>query len=115
VIDGDAQALPVGVLRCSACGALDPGPRELCPACLRPALAPSEVPGTGRLVSWTVIRRAPSRFRAEAPYAVCVVDLDAGLRVTGRLADHATEPRPGDTVRAIGIAEGYATFESAGP
>lgn len=108
-------ALPVGVLRCSACGALDPGPRELCPACLRPSLQPWEVPGTGRLLSWTVVRRAPTRFRAEAPYAVCVVDLDAGLRVTGRLADRTEEPRPGDAVRAVAVGGGYATFGSAAP
>ena len=108
-----SAALPVGVLRCSACGALDPGPRELCPACLCPALQPWEVPGTGRLLSWTVVRRAPTRFRAEAPYAVCVVDLDAGLRVTGRLADHAAEPRPGDAVRAVAAGECYTVFGSA--
>ena len=110
----DAAPFPVGVLRCSACGALDPGPRELCPACLRPALEPAEVPGAGRLVSWTVVGRAPTRFRAEAPYAVCVVDLHAGLRVTGRLADHAADPRPGDAVRAVGLGEGYAIFGGAG-
>ena len=71
------------------------------------------MPGTGRLVSWTVVRRAPTRFRAEAPYAVCVVDLQAGLRVTGRLADHAAEPRPGDAVRAVALGQGYAVFEGA--
>ncbi|OZB13252.1 MAG: hypothetical protein B7X58_09875, partial [Marinobacter sp. 34-60-7] len=28
------------------------------------------VAGTGRLVSWTVIRRAPTRFKGQAPYVV---------------------------------------------
>jgi len=105
--------VPVRVLRCAACGALDPGPRELCPACLKPALEAVELPGRGRLVSWTLIRRAPTRFRAEAPYAVCVVELEGGLRVTGRLADPATDPQPGAAVRAIGACEGYSLFGSA--
>ncbi len=107
--------MQVTVLRCGACGALDPGPRELCTACLSDALAPAEVPGTGRLMSWTMIRRAPTRFRGEQPYAVCVVDLDAGLRVTGRLADPEADPTPGASVRAVGAGEGYVTFRSGTP
>jgi uncharacterized OB-fold protein len=103
----------IPVLRCTGCGALDPGPREICAACLSASLEPVEVPGEGRLVSWTMIRRAPTRFRPEAPYAVCVVELDAGdLRVTGRLSDPATDPAPGARLRAISRVDGYSLFES---
>jgi uncharacterized OB-fold protein len=63
-------------------------------------------------MSWTMIRRAPTRFRADQPYAVCVVDLDAGLRVTGRLADPEAAPVPGARVEAIGAGEGYILFRS---
>jgi len=106
-----APATTVPALRCAACGSLDPGPRELCPACLSPALALVELPGEGRLVAWTMIRRAPTRFRAEAPYAVCVVDLDAGVRVTGRLAGATDAQEPGTAVRAVARGEGYSVFE----
>jgi len=75
----------VDVLKCSACGALDAGPREICPACHAPALQPGKVAGSGALLSWTVIRRPPAAFRAEGTYAVAVVELDAGVKVTGRL------------------------------
>ena len=75
----------VQILRCQRCGTLDAGPRLLCPQCHAAALLPQEVEGKGTLLSWTVIRRAPARLKALGPYAVCVVDLDAGVRVTGRL------------------------------
>ena len=108
-----SQSIDVEVLRCGDCGALDPGPREVCPRCFRRALAPLAVPGTGRLVSWTMVRRAPTRFRGEAPYAVAAIELDAGVRVTGRLADASDAIAPGARVEAIGSGNGYAIFRSA--
>jgi hypothetical protein len=41
--------------------------------------------GGGRLISWTVIRVAPQRYAAEAPYTVGLVELDEGLRLTARI------------------------------
>ncbi|MBN9267759.1 MAG: hypothetical protein BGN89_12635 [Alphaproteobacteria bacterium 64-6] len=76
--------MPIKVLRCEACGALDPGPRDLCVACQSDKLVPADVPGKGTLVSWTTIRRAPTRFRGQAPYVVAVVKLVSGLLITGR-------------------------------
>jgi len=102
----------VQVLRCESCGALDPGPREVCPRCFRRSLAPVAVPGTGRLLSWTMVRRAPTRFRGEAPYAVASVELDAGVRVTGRLENAEDETAPGARVEASGSGSGYAIFRS---
>ena len=64
---------------------IDPGPRVLCPRCHRRTLAAHRVPGRGRLVSWTVIRRPPAEFAADGAYAVAVAALDAGVLVTGRL------------------------------
>src|SRR5262245_21196482 len=42
--------------------------------------------GQGRLVSWTVIRIAPARYAAEAPYAVGLLELDEGPRITARVS-----------------------------
>ena len=55
----DTKPLDVPVLRCTECGTLDSGPRDLCPRCFG-ALAPHTVPGTGSIVSWTMIRRPPT-------------------------------------------------------
>ncbi len=89
-------------LRCEGCGTLAVVPRRLCGACHGAGLAAVEVPGTGRLASWTIIRRPPLRFQAHAPYAVCVVDLDCGLRATGRLVAFEADPAPGARVRCVG-------------
>jgi uncharacterized OB-fold protein len=80
----------VDVLRCGACGTFDPGPRELCANCASDALVSHHVPGRGTLVSWTVIRRPPAKFKAEGAFAVAVVDLDAGVRITARLIEGET-------------------------
>jgi uncharacterized OB-fold protein len=92
----------VEILRCTRCGTLDAGPRILCTKCHSKALEPHQVDGTGTLVSWTVIRRAPTKLKGLAPYAVCVVDLTAGVRVTGRLQSLESVTQPG--AKAVCVA-----------
>lgn len=100
----------IDVLRCGECGTLDPGPREFCAACASPDLRPARVSGRGRLVSSTVIRRPAAAFRAEGAFEVAVVDLDAGVRVTARLAPGA-EIEPGERVDIVGERNGVAYFD----
>lgn len=105
-----SAAIELAMLRCAACGRLDTAPREVCAACLGTRLEPARVPGTGRLATWTTIRRAPARFREDAPYDIAVVDLDAGLRVTGRLAADSAAPTAGARVEAIDSDRPYPLF-----
>lgn len=68
-----------------------------CPACGGDGGTPVALSGRGRLVSWTTIRVAPERYAAEAPYAVGVLELEEGLRVTARLAgdpEHLSAGQP---------------------
>ncbi|MDE2581692.1 MAG: OB-fold domain-containing protein [Rhodospirillales bacterium] len=97
--DPSVPTLPM--LRCAGCGHLDTPAHTVCRACLSADLRPVGIPATGRIVSFTTIRRAPSRFRDQAPYHVAVVDLDAGPRVTGRLAATSPAPALGARVRAL--------------
>jgi uncharacterized OB-fold protein len=97
----DASATTVAVMRCSACGTLDPGPRDLCPKC-HARLTSAEVAGAGTLVSWTLIRRPPAAFKEDGQYAVAIVRLDVGVQVTGRLAESDARAVPGARVRATG-------------
>ncbi len=98
---GDSAAVAAAVLRCGACGALAAPPRQLCPRCHRAALVAGEAPGVGTLLSWTVIRRPPLAQRERGAYAVCVVDLDCGIRATGRLSGLEESPEPGARVRCV--------------
>jgi uncharacterized OB-fold protein len=110
-MSADEQA--IDVLKCGKCGALDAGPREICPSCHEAALEPHSVAGGGALVSWTMIRRPPSAFRAEGQYAVAVVNLDAGIKVTGRLDAPDEKCGPGSRVRAIEKKNGVPVFSRA--
>ena len=107
----DTTGEAISILVCPACGMLDPGPREFCPACQHSGLIAKSVEGFGELVSWTMIRRPPTAFKEEGEYAVAVVALDAGVQVTGRLAhDHGDEPVPGTRVAAVAKKDGIAVF-----
>ena len=105
------EPIAVTVLSCSACGALDPGPRDLCAVCGRPEFAEKDVAGEGKLVSWTTIRRAPTRFSAQAPYMIAVVDLAAGVRLTGRLRGPIENLQLGVTVLAVERENATYVFE----
>ena len=107
-----SAAAPIAVLRCADCGRVDSPGRAVCAGCLSTRLEPDRVAGSGRLATWTTIRRAPTRFRDEAPYEVAVVDLDAGLRVTGRLATGAS-PEVGVRVLALPSETPYPLFDVA--
>jgi uncharacterized OB-fold protein len=69
------------------------------------------VPGQGTLVSWTVIRRPPTKFKGEGAYAIAIVDLTSGLRVTGRLAAVPDRIEPGAAVHAVAFRNGANIFE----
>jgi hypothetical protein len=84
-VNGTAPSIEI--LRCEACGRHVTPPRFGCPHCGSEALVAVRVEGRGLLVSTTTIRRAPTRFLADAPYVVAVVDLDCGARITGRAVD----------------------------
>ena len=105
----NATSENVTVLRCVDCGQLDSGPRDLCPKCFG-KLEPHSVAGTGKLVSWTMIRRPPIAFRAEGAYAVALVKLDAGCQITGRLANPDDNATPGRSVIATGHKDTVTTF-----
>ncbi len=98
--------------RCVSCGRIDPGLTGRCTGCSGDLFYPVDVPGRGRVDSWTIIRRAPARFRAQAPYVVAVVDLQDGVRVTGRL----TQEPSGHGVQVEAIAADNAIlFEPLRP
>lgn len=108
------ESIPIKVLRCEACGTFDPGPRDLCVSCQSPHLIVAEVPGEGALVSWTTIRRAPTRFKGQAPYIVAVVNLKSGLLITGRFDGSADHLRLDMPVHAVSEEANTYTFSENG-
>ena len=94
--------------RCPECGRLSLDSLHTCPFCGHPGGADVALSGRGRLVSWTVIRVAPARYAAEAPYAVGLLELEEGLRLTARLTgdpEHLAAGQP-VTFASLDLARG---------
>jgi uncharacterized protein len=83
-----------GVVRyqsCSQCGTVQLIPRLLCACCQSAALQWKDSAGQGRVLSYTVVHRAPTpAFREEAPYAIAVIDMDEGFRLMTNVAGGAS-------------------------
>jgi uncharacterized OB-fold protein len=76
------------VQRCAGCGALRFPPRELCSACLATDATWEEVSGRGEVFSYNVMHQVyHPAFAADVPYAVVVVKLAEGPKITTSLVD----------------------------
>ena len=89
--------------RCNDCGKYHFYPHPLCPHCSSAKLEWVAVSGCGKLYSYTVVHRAPSKaFAEEVPYVVAVVELDEGPRLYSNLVGVAKEDiRIGMRVKAV--------------
>ena len=83
---------------------------SVCASCLSDKFNEVEVSDSGKLVTWTTIRRAPAGFNVTAPYDVVVVEMDCGIRVTGRLAAESLPPKMFATVKRISTEESSPIF-----
>lgn len=80
--------------RCESCGRVWFPPSPRCPRCASAERGEVEVPGTGRVYSWVVVRHPfDEAFAADVPYTVAVTTLDDadGARLVGRLLGVAPE------------------------
>jgi len=82
------DALEAGTMRstrCDACALLGFPPRNLCRACWSRSVSWTDLAPAGVLYSFTRVHVAPAAFRADAPYAIGLVDLDDGVRLMCRM------------------------------
>jgi uncharacterized OB-fold protein len=74
--------------RCKTCDHLFFYPRSECPRCLSDNIAWVPVSGRGRLYSFTIVNQpANPAFRADAPHAYAVVQLDEGPRLVSNIVE----------------------------
>lgn len=67
---------------CGDCGTVQLIPRSFCSHCQSRSLAWKRSSSAGTVLSFTIVHRAPTAaFRAEAPYAIVLVDMDEGFRL----------------------------------
>lgn len=78
------------VCRCAACGERRMPPGPFCARCQSQAVGWEPLPGTGRVYTYTVIRRAAVAAHAgHVPYAPAVIELDGapGIRCISAVVD----------------------------
>ena len=73
--------------KCAACGKIHFPPRLVCSACRGTVFTKTTLAPEGEVETFTIIRVPPSGFGAETPYAVGIVKLDDGVKVTAQIVD----------------------------
>ncbi len=88
--------------RCTTCKEVFFPKKNLCPVCRRRgSIEDMQFNGNGRIVSYTIVRVPPEGFEKYAPYAVAVIDLEEGARVSGQVVGNITKVRTGKQVRTV--------------
>lgn len=99
----------IGLQRCLHCSRLWYTPLPACPYCASPEPQAEEHEGAGAVYSWTTVHRSLENPPAPVPYTILTVDLDAGARVFGRLAEHDA-PAPGARVTCVEARGNFLVF-----
>ncbi len=73
--------------RCSKCGKVYFPPRGYCGECKSKEFEMVKLSDTGKILTYTIIRVGPANFSQETPYAVGIVELNDGVRLTMQIAD----------------------------
>jgi len=76
------------VQRCNACGHHQFYPRLLCTACSSTDVGWQQASGTGRVRSYTIIRRPVTEaYAADVPYVVALIELAEGPTMMSNVVD----------------------------
>lgn len=98
--------------RCTACQHMTFPPKPVCPECWGRDVVWERLSGKGSLYSFTEVSAAPATFADEAPYVLCLVDLDEGVRCLSRVLASWEELEPDQRVRmVVRQAEPVALFD----
>ena len=76
---------------CEACGHAFLPPSGICPECGSTAVTSEPLADRGTVRSFTEISVTIPKFHGETPYTVVLVELNAGIRLTGQLRGGAAE------------------------
>ena len=73
--------------KCTGCGKIFFPPRTICNSCRGKEFETIILAQEGAVETFTVIRVAPTGFGDEAPYAVGIIKLDDGVKITSQIVD----------------------------
>ena len=88
--------------KCTTCKEVFFPKKSLCPSCRRRgSIEDMRFNGRGEIVSYTIVRVPPEGFEKYAPYAVAIIDLEEGARVSGQIVGDISKVRTGKKVRTV--------------
>ena len=88
--------------RCTTCGRHFFPPRSFCPECRRSGkIVDHKFKGTGTVITHTIIRTASDQFADLTPYALAIIELDEGPRMTAQIVCSPEEVKTGMRVRPV--------------
>jgi len=88
--------------KCTNCNKVYFPPRTLCPDCRsKGKVEDYKFEGKGKILTHTVIRVAPAGFEKQAPYAVGIIELENGVKISGQIVGDITKIKTGMNVRAV--------------
>lgn len=73
--------------KCKSCGEIFFPPRVICSHCKKSEMVETKLVDRGKIVTYTIIRVPPHQFVDQAPYAVGIIELDDGVKITGQIVD----------------------------
>ena len=73
--------------KCKSCGIVFFPPRLICSECKNREFEKTRLAEKGKILTYTIIRVPPRQFVDQAPYAVGIVELDDGVKLTGQIVD----------------------------
>ena len=75
--------------KCKGCGRMFFPPRLICSDCKSREFKAVKLADEGRILTYTVILVPPSQFADQAPFAIGIIELDDGCRITAQIVDCA--------------------------
>jgi scaffold protein (connect acetoacetyl-CoA thiolase and HMG-CoA synthase) len=73
--------------KCKKCGEVSFPPRIVCPNCKSQEFETIRLNDEGKLLTFTIIRVASDKFFGKTPFAVGIVELKDGVKLTTQIAD----------------------------
>jgi uncharacterized OB-fold protein len=80
--------------KCGSCNRIYFPPRESCPYCRRKSIGKmvdTQLKGKGEVLTYTIIHVGPEPFEEQVPYAIAIIRLDEGPKVTAQIVDTPLE------------------------
>lgn len=88
--------------KCKNCGEIFYPPRNICPTCRRKGeMVEVELGNKGIILSYSIIHETPESNQLMRPYAVGIIELESGARVTGQIVGDFNRLRIGARVKAV--------------